>query len=1142
MSRSRQRPVRWAFAGLMALGGLTCGGSAPVAPDLTKDPTLYVVGYAHLDTEWRWDYQRTISEFLPKTMRDNFTLLDKYPNYVFNFSGANRYRMMKEYFPADYARVKEYVAGRRWFPSGSAMEESDVNVPSAESLIRQVLYGTEYFRREFGKTSAEYMLPDCFGFPASLPSILAHAGIAGFSTQKLTWHSAAPVGGEGSPEATPEGIPFNVGIWEGLDGRSVIAALNPGSYTGQITYDVSKPPPPPPPDARSQPTDWVARVQRNGAASGLLTDYHYYGTGDTGGAPREASIALLEAIVTKSPTVLPPAGGRGRRGEPPAEPAGPAVVVGDGPLHVVSATAEQMFLDLQPADRSRLPRYQGDLLLIEHSAGSLTSQAYVKGWNRRNEVLADAAERASVSAAWLGGRAYPRERLTDAWTLVMGAQFHDILPGTSIPKAYEYAWNDQVLAMNQFAGVITSATAAVASRLDTSAEGVPLIVFNPLDIAREDIVEADVAFPGGQPAGVRVFGPTGREAPAQISNGRVVFLARVPAVGYAVYDVRPAATAAVSSVLAVTPSSIENGRYRLLVDRNGDVAGLFDKKLDRELLSAPMRLAIKTDKPVDWPAWNMDWADQRADPRAYVAGPARIRIVERGPARVALEVSREAEGSRVVQTIRLAAGDAGNRVEFSNLVDWRTSEANLKATFPLAAANPVATYNWDIGTIRRGNNDEKKYEVPSHLWFDLTDAGGAFGVTVLSGSKYGSDKPDDRTLRLTLVRTPGIGTGNGRSYADQSTQDWGRHEFVYGVAGDGGDWRSAETDRQALRLDTPLMAFTTAAHDGSLGRLLSLMQIGTSRVRALAVKQAERSDEVVVRLVELDGRSASGVRVSFAAPVTAAREVNGQEQPVGDATVANGALVADFGPYQVRTFAVRLGSPAAVAVPPASKSVDLPYDRVVTSNDGASSAPGFDAEGGSLPAEMLPAEIPYAGVWFRLAAAGGPNAVVPAGQTIPLPEGRAGRLYLLAAADGDQTLRLRVGDRDVDLTIQDWGGYIGQWDNRTWRILEEEVPPRPDAPPGTPARKRTAMHYTGLTPGFVKRAPVAWFASHHHDAGGANVPYAYAYLYAYAVDLPEGVRTITLPANDRVRVLAATVSNEGPPVRPAHPLYDRLVR
>ena len=202
-------------------------------PDLTQQPTLYVVGYAHLDTQWRWEYPQVIREYLPKTMHDNFALFEKYPHYVFNFSGANRYRLMKEYWPEDYAKLKQYVAAGRWFPAGSSMEEGDVNSPSAESIIRQILYGSQYFRREFGKTSAEYMLPDCFGFPASLPSILAHMGIRGFSTQKLTWGSAARVGGPGSIENTPVGIPFNVGFWEGPDGRGVIAAFNPAVTAGK---------------------------------------------------------------------------------------------------------------------------------------------------------------------------------------------------------------------------------------------------------------------------------------------------------------------------------------------------------------------------------------------------------------------------------------------------------------------------------------------------------------------------------------------------------------------------------------------------------------------------------------------------------------------------------------------------------------------------------------------------------------------------------------------------------------------------------------------------------------------------------------------------------------------------------------------
>lgn len=246
------------------------------------------MGYAHLDTEWRWEYPRVISEFLPRTLQVNFALFEKYPHYIFNFSGANRYRFIKEYDPAGFEQLRRYVAAGRWFPAGSSMEEGDVNSPSAESILRQVLYGNGFFRREFGKASSELMLPDCFGFPASLPSLLAHAGLQGFSTQKLTWHSAAPVGGPGSPEDTPSGIPFNVGFWEGPDGKGVIAALNPGSYGSEILTDLTKrnPTPKGAPEILAEwpVSDWPARLALDGKASGLFADYRYYGTGDTGGA------------------------------------------------------------------------------------------------------------------------------------------------------------------------------------------------------------------------------------------------------------------------------------------------------------------------------------------------------------------------------------------------------------------------------------------------------------------------------------------------------------------------------------------------------------------------------------------------------------------------------------------------------------------------------------------------------------------------------------------------------------------------------------------------------------------------------------------------------------------------------------------
>ena len=1087
-------------------------------PDLTKQPTLYVVGYAHLDTQWRWEYPQTISEFLPHTMRDNFALFEKYPHYIFNFSGANRYRMMREYYPADYAKLQQWVRKGRWFPAGSSMEESDVNSPSAESIIRQVLYGSSYFRHELGRTSAEYMLPDCFGFPASLPSILHHMGIVGFSTQKLTWGSAAPVGGPESPEKTPAGTPFNVGVWEGPDGSSVLAAFNPGSYSADVRYDLSRSEMTPP-----NGVDWPQRVQRNGEVSGLFTDYHYYGTGDVGGAPREPSVQIVESIVSKN----------------------------DGSLRVISSTAEQMFLEIQPSQRAGLPRYKGELELTNHSAGSLTSQAYQKHWNHRNERLAGAAESAAVAAEWLGGRGYPRQRLHDAWTLVMGGQFHDIAAGTATPKSYEYSWNDDVIAMNQFAGVLTSAAGAVASSLDTRAKGTAIVVYNPLSIDREDVVEARIPDFRGVPV---VTGPDGKEVPSQREGDKVIFVANVASVGWAVYDVAGSGSrgvVAVESALNIhlqftgpddghPRATMENARYRISVDDTGDITSIVDKKGKREILAAPMRLALQTENPHDWPAWNMDWADQQKAPRGYVSGPATMRIVENGPARVALEVTRATEGSRFVQTIRLSAGDGGNRIEIDNAIDWKTEAAALKATFPLTMSNRMATYNWEVGTIERGTNDEKKFEVASHDWFDLSDATG--GVTVLTGSKYGSDKPDDHTLRLTLLYTPGL-SANGRAYSDQASQDWGHHEFVYGLAAHGGDWRSEGTDWQAMRLGQPLIAFLSPKHEGNLMRSFSLLRVSNPRVRVLALKKAEESDEVVVRLVELDGNPASGVRLAFAAPVVAAREVTGQEMPIGKAQVADGRLVASFTPYQLRTFAVRLAQPAMPIHPPRSQPVVLSFDRNVSSHDGAKATPGFDEAGRAIPSEMLPRYVDYGVVRFGIAPDGQPNAVVAHGQSVALPAGDHKRLYLLAASvDGDQTATFAAGGKSTELTIQDWSGYVGQWDNRRWTTKQETLPPRPDAPPNAPVRVRTATVFDGLMPGFIKRAPIAWFASHRHTADGVNEPYGYSYLFAYAIELPIGAHTLTLPDNDKIRVLAATVSDEEFPLAEAQPLYDTLIR
>ena len=1187
----RSKRYSFSFHSFGLIGLLSAFSTSPIygqtmkAPDITKTPTLYVVPYAHLDTQWRWEMPQTISEYLLKTMRVNFDYIDKYPHYVFNWTGSNRYRLMKEYFPDDYARMTRYVAAGRWFPAGSSVEEGDVNLPSAEGIFRQILYGNEYFRTDFGKASNEYMLPDCFGFPASLPSILSHAGVKGFSTQKLnsTWQPAPRIGGAGSPEQTPEGIPFNVGVWVGPDGKSVLAALNPGSYGSNVYTDLSKAMSGAPVASAPQLTseerarltpeqiraiarprgleqDWVKRIAINGNATGVFADYHYVGTGDIGGATQESSVKLLEAIVTHGETVLPlpPTAAFSISETPTAKPGGSAVRVGVGPVQVVESAADQMFNDITPQMASRMPQYKGDLELINHSAGSLTSQAYHKRWIIHNELLADAAEKASIAAEWMGGRTYPRQRLNDAWTLELGGHFHDTAAGTATPRTYQYAWNDDVLTANLFAGVLTSASEAVASGLDTRGTGEAIVVYNPLNIEREDLVEAKVSFANGIPKAVRVKGPDGKVLPAQMEGGKVLFVAKAPSVGFAAYDVMPAETPGPSSELKVTASSLENARYRVQLNEGGDVSSIYDKSLSRELLAAPVRLAISTDVPKQYPAWNMEFEQEQAAPRAYVGGPPKIRIKENGPVRVSIEVSRETEKSKFVQTISLSAGDAGNRVEFGNAIDWRTESANLKAVFDLTASNENATYNQDVGTVDRPRANDRQFEVSSHRWVDLTDKSGSFGATVLTDYKNGSDRPDDKTIRLTLIRTPGMkpaSEGGPGPYSDQASQDWGHHEFVFGLAGHSGDWRQSQTDWQGYRLNDPLIAFSTAKHAGALGKQFSLLHLSNARVRVLALKKAEAGDETILRMVELDGKPAQNVRVSFAGPVSSAREVNGQEQPVGSAKVQGGALVTSFGGYEPRTFALRLAAAGKKVATVHSQPVALKYDLAAASNDDTpTTGGGLDGKGNAMPAEMLPAQIEYGGVEFKLAAAatGTPNVLVARGQTIQLPAGHYNRVYVLAAsASGDKTAAFRVGEKSVDLNVQDWGGFIGQWDTRQWKnepSHEWAISAHHAVWPPTDMRERERRapsprfpeDYLGLRPGFVKPAGVAWYASHHHTADGLNEPYQYSYLFAYAIDLPAKTRTLRLPDNDQVRVFAISVADENPELIPAQPLYDTL--
>ena len=1039
--------------------------------------------YSHLDTQWRWDYPHTVKEYILNTMRDNFKLLEKYDNYVFNFSGANRYKYMKEYYPDDYEKVKKHISDGRWFPCGSSVEENDVLVPSVESIIRQILYGNDYFKKEFGKDSKEYMLPDCFGFPASLPSILAHCGLDGFSTQKLTWGSA-------------KGIPFNLGFWVGPDNKSILAAFNPGDYITQVKEDLSN------------NEKWLKRIKELGEQSGIFMEYMYVGTGDWGGAPNEDSVKSVEDIIKSS-----------------------------GSTKIVPSAADKFFIDVKSQDTSKLPVFRGELLLTNHSAGSLTSQAYIKRWNRKNELLASAAESAAVIGNCINGIRYPKAKLNEAWRLFQSAQFHDILPGTCIPKAYEYSWNDQLLALNQFADVLTCSVNSIASLLDTKVDGIPLVIYNPLSFERNEVIEASITFNDNVPNFLKVFDKNNKEVPSQIKeikDNKVTYLfaAWVPSLGLSVYNVKISEEPCkMRTDLHIEDNKIENETLVVQINKNGDISRIFDKINNREVLSNPVRLAFLHERPKEYPAWNMDWADREKEPVGFVKGEAKIRIKEIGPVRVALQVERESGGSLFIQNLSLTY--ISNYLTVENEIDWFTKESSLKALFPLTVSNPNAVYNMGLGKARRGNNDPQKFEVPSHQWFDLTDINGDYGVTIFEDSKYGSDKPTDNILRLTLLYTPGVRS----DFKDQATQDLGKHEFKFAIYPHSGNWQKAKSEKNANAFNQPLIPFVTTPHHGILGKSFSFISFNNDDITISALKLAENSDDIILRVIETKGQSHEKIELKTFLPIINVIEVTGQENCLKECALENNCFRFDIESHGIKTFAIKFTKNSGVFNLPLSIPIELPYNIKAFSKDKEKIENSFDDNERTYPFELMPQLITDNEIDFKLGTAfnNSFDALSCNGQELTLADGNCEYLYLLAASNGaDTECSLIIDDKENKLSISSWTGFIGQWDKRLWNgIIHEE---EPDYYWGD-------IDYIGLEPGYIKRDNVACFSTHIHDKNGNNIPYSYGYLFKYKIPLPNNITKIRLPKNKNIIIFAATLSkNETINCEPACFLYDRFDR
>lgn len=999
---------------------------------------IYTVATAHLDTVWCWDFEKTVSQYIYNTLVDNFKLLKKYPSYKFNFEGSYRYELMKEYYPELFEEMKKYVAEGRWNVCGSAFENGDTNIPSPEALFRNILIGNSYFEKTFGKRSKDIFLPDCFGFGWALPSIARHANLLGFTTQKLAWGSAY-------------GVPFDIGKWYGPDGNFIYASVNPHDYYFTLT--------------QLRKWDFVKNKFKANEKYGLDWTYIFHGIGDRGGAPAEKSVAFVEK--------------EARENE-------------NSDVEVYVAAADEIFRDIDSKftdeQKARLPEWKTELVMQNHGVGGYTSRACGKRWNRRCEELGDLAERASVQAEFLGTADYNRDVINRAWKRAIAHQFHDDMPGTSVQRVYRRSWNDLALSANQFAGELEGASRGIASMMKTDfCQGVPVMVSNPVEAPVSSAVT--VYLSGINAQYVRVFDDTGKEVRSQLNSDKngvkeILFIADVKSLGHRVYDVRPSDfPCRLESDLKITTENVlENEKYIVTLNKAGNIDSILDKTMgERELLREPVILGLfKYTGSKDWPAWEMNYkeAAKEAD---RIPLPVSVSIEENGPARAAFKVVQQ-DKNRSKFTYIIALTSGGKCVEVYSEIEWQALCTMAKHRFSFTCSNEKASFDLGLGVIQRGNMNEKLFEVPAQKWADLTDESGEFGVSVISECKYGWDKYNNNTLRLTALHTP---LKNYRIDSMQSMMDIGLNRYSFAIFSHSGADLEA-TQLEARRFVQPLTALECPRHSGALGTSYSFGGVSSNSVIMRAMKKAEQSEEVVVRLNEGAGKPCERFELTLGEGIESAREIYASEEPLAPASVENGRLVTSFEPYQIRSFALTLKKSRVTGEKPVSIKADIEYTaNVITEN----SAVGGDIPK-TIPRELLPEKITANGAEFTISQSD-KNAFFMNGQTVSVPAGADKLCILCAAVSGDKTVEFSVDGEPCRRTVLAACEPFAGWD--------------------LPDLNDTA---------FVKQGRLGFEATHSHTSGKDNIA-AGICLYITQLDV-SGKSCVTLPRDGDVFALAAS--------------------
>jgi alpha-mannosidase len=832
--------------------------------------TLHLTGNSHIDAAWLWPWTETV-DVVKRTFSTALQLMNEYPDYTYTQSAAQYNAWLADKYPEINEEIKKRIKEGRWEIVGGMWVEPDLNMPDGEAQVRSILVGKRWFQKEYGVDVRIGWNPDSFGYTWQLPQIYKRSGIDYFVTQKMTWNDTNQ-------------LPFKLFWWQSPDGSKVLTYF-PHDYANdnlnpvRLSYDLAQ--------ARER-------------APGMHEMMDLYGIGDHGGGPTRA--ILDEGMHwAQSDKVVPQMKfGTAQSFFTSVE----SKIAKDSPVWNYESIAKGYKAPSTPSEGEiAIPTWNSEMY-FEYHRGVMTTQANHKRNMRDSEEQAINAEKLA-SLAWLEGKPYPGNELTEAWKKITFNDFHDLAAGSGIGIIYKEAqkdFDDVRWATNE---IDAQSIKTLAANIDTRVSGgVPVLVMNPLAWERSGPVTVDVQLPTASAGGVSVLDPAGHVVPSQVLKGDaktnsyqlLVDVRDVPSLGYKVLHVVPG-TKQFASDLKAEGLTLENSNIKVTVDsQTGCITSLYDKKTKFESLAPGAcgnQLQTFKDLPKDYDAWNID--PGTLDHFTAIEKADSVELVEKGPLRGAIRVSHTWQKSKFVQEVTLDAG--ADQVDIVNDFDWHEEHVLLKAAFPLAATSDKATYEVPYGSIQRAttrNNtwEQAQFEVPALRWADLGD--GQHGFSLLNHSKYGYDDKDN-VLRLSLLRSP---------TSPDPEADRGHHHFTYALYPHGGDWKQALTVRHGYEFNYKLAATQVEAHSGAMPAEFAYVTVKPENVVLTALKKAEDSDALIFRVYEWAGKSGD---VEFHVPkgATEATVTNLLEKPEGTALkVADGVVTAPIHPFEILTVRV----------------------------------------------------------------------------------------------------------------------------------------------------------------------------------------------------------------------------------------------